>query len=126
MSKIAFATIAATMMSAAALSTPAAAAGDPAKGAIVYNQCKVCHVTDKGVNRVGPSLHGVVGRKAGTVPGYKYSVANKNSGLIWTVAQLDTYLAAPQKVIKGTKMAFAGLKKPEDRANVIAFLATKK
>ncbi len=126
MTKIAFATIAAATLSAAALSTPAFAAGDAAKGAIVFNQCKVCHVVDKGVNRVGPSLHGVVGRKAGTVPGYTYSAANKNSGLIWTVAQLDTYLAAPQKVIKGTKMAFAGLKKPEDRANVIAFLATKK
>ncbi|PZN96100.1 MAG: hypothetical protein DCF31_04800 [Alphaproteobacteria bacterium] len=126
MTKIAFATIAAAAVSVATLSTPAAAAGDAAKGAVVFNQCKVCHVTDKGVNRVGPSLHGVVGRKAGTVPGYTYSAANKNSGLTWTVAQLDTYLAAPQKVIKGTKMAFAGLKKPEDRANVIAFLATKK
>ncbi len=126
MTKFAFATIAAAMVSAAALSTPAAAAGDAAKGAIVFNQCKVCHVTDKGVNRVGPSLFGVVGRKAGTVPGYTYSAANKNSGLTWTEAQLNTYLEAPQKVVKGTKMAFAGLKKPEDRANVIAFLATKK
>ncbi len=126
MTKIAFATIAAAVVSVATLSTPAAAAGDAAKGAVVFNQCKVCHVTDKGVNRVGPSLFGVVGRKAGTVPGYNYSAANKNSGLIWTAAQLDPYLAAPQKVVKGTKMAFAGLKKPEDRANVIAFLATKK
>ncbi|WP_426165551.1 c-type cytochrome [Sandarakinorhabdus sp. DWP1-3-1] len=126
MTKIAFATIAAAAVSVATMSTPAAAAGDPVKGAAVFNQCKVCHVTDKGVNRVGPSLFGVVGRKAGTVPGYTYSAANKNSGLTWTVAQLDAYLAAPQKVVKGTKMAFAGLKKPEDRANVIAFLATKK
>lgn len=124
MTKTVFAIAAA--ISVGALSAPAMAAGDAAKGAIVFNQCKACHVVDKGVNRVGPSLHGVVGRKAGTVAGYKYSKANKESGLLWTVAQLNTYLEAPQKVVKGTKMAFAGLKKPEDRANVIAFLATKK
>ncbi len=123
MTKTVFAIVA---LSVATLSAPAMAAGDAAKGAIVFNQCKTCHVVDKGVNRVGPSLYGVVGRKAGTVAGYTYSKANKESGLIWTAAQLDPYLAAPQKVVKGTKMAFAGLKKPEDRANVIAFLATKK
>jgi cytochrome c len=123
MTKTVFAIVA---LSVATLSAPAMAAGDAVKGAIVFNQCKTCHVTDKGVNRVGPSLHGVVGRKAGTVAKYTYSKANKESGLIWTAAKLDEYLAAPQKVVKGTKMAFAGLKKPEDRANVIAFLATKK
>jgi cytochrome c len=123
MTKTVFAIVA---LSVATLSAPAFAAGDAAKGAIVFNQCKVCHVTDKGVNRVGPSLAGVVGRKAGTVPGYSYSKANKESGIIWTPEKLNAYLEAPQKVVKGTKMAFAGLKKPEDRANVIAFLATKK
>ena len=123
MTKTVFALIA---LSVATLSAPALAAGDAAKGAIVFNQCKTCHVTDKGVNRVGPSLHGVVGRKSGTVAGYTYSKANKESGLIWTPEKLNAYLEAPQKLVKGTKMAFAGLKKPEDRANVIAFLATKK
>ena len=123
MTKTVFAIIA---LSVATLSAPALAAGDAAKGAIVFNQCKTCHVTDKGVNRVGPSLHGVVGRKSGTVAGYTYSKANKESGLIWTPEKLNAYLEAPQKLVKGTKMAFAGLKKPEDRANVIAFLATKK
>ena len=123
MTKTVFAIVA---LSVATLSAPAMAAGDAAKGAIVFNQCKTCHVVDKGVNRVGPSLYGVVGRKAGTVAKYTYSKANKESGLMWTAAKLDEYLAAPQKVVKGTKMAFAGLKKPEDRANVIAFLATKK
>ena len=133
MSKIAFATIAAAAVSLAtqaAAALPQAAgpvpAGDATKGAVVFNQCKVCHVVDKGVNRVGPSLYGVVGRHSGTAPGYTYSAANKNSGLVWTAAELFKYLEAPQKVIPGTKMAFAGLKKPEDRANVIAFLATKK
>lgn len=123
MTKTVFAIAAA--ISVGVLSAPAMAAGDAAKGAIVFNQCKVCHVAEKGVNRVGPSLWGVVGRKSGSVVGYNYSKANKESGLIWTVAQLNTYLEAPQKVVKGTKMAFAGLKKPEDRANVIAFLKTK-
>ena len=123
MTKTVFAIAAA--ISVGVRSAPAMAAGDAATGAIVFNQCKVCHVAEKGVNRVGPSLWGVVGRKSGSVVGYNYSKANKESGLIWTVAQLDTYLEAPQKVVKGTKMAFAGLKKPEDRANVIAFLKTK-
>jgi cytochrome c len=130
MAKTLFVSTAAAIIAAALVPAAAGAqampAGDAVKGAVVFNQCKVCHVVDKGVNRVGPSLHGVVGRKAGTVPGYTYSAANKNSGLTWTPAQLFAYLEAPQKVVKGTKMAFAGLKKPEDRANVIAFLATKK
>ncbi|KAB7646177.1 c-type cytochrome [Polymorphobacter fuscus] len=120
----------AAAVAAGVVSMPAFAqampAGNAAAGEKVFAQCKTCHVTDKGVNRVGPSLFGVVGRKAGTVPGYKYSAANLKSGLTWTPAQLNTYLEAPQKVIKGTKMAFGGLKKPQDRADVIAFLATKK
>ena len=101
-------------------------AGNAAAGEKVFIQCKTCHVVDKGVNRVGPSLHGVVGRKASTVPGYTYSAANKKSGLVWTAPVLFKYLEAPQKMVPGTKMAYAGLKKPQDRANVIAYLATKK
>jgi cytochrome c len=115
-------------VAAATLSTAAAAqmpAGNAANGAKVFNQCKVCHVTDKGVNRVGPSLAGVVGRKSGTVPGFKYSPANQKSGVVWTEAVLFKYLEAPAKFMPGTKMAFAGLKKPQDRADVIAFLKTK-
>ena len=99
--------------------------GDAAAGEKVFNQCKTCHVAEKGVNRVGPSLWGVIGRPAGSIEGFKYSPANKNSGLVWTPEQMFTYLEAPQKVIKGTYMAFAGLKKPQDRADVIAYLKTK-
>ena len=99
--------------------------GNAANGAKVFNQCKVCHVTDKGVNRVGPSLGGVVGRKSGSVAGYKYSAANLKAALTWNEATLFKYLEAPQKLVPGTKMAFAGLKKPQDRADVIAFLKTK-
>jgi cytochrome c len=105
--------------------TLASLTGDPAKGEKVFGQCKTCHVAEKGVNRVGPSLWGVVGRPAGSIEGFKYSPANKNSGLVWTPEQLFTYLEAPQKVIKGTYMAFAGLKNPQDRADVIAYLKTK-
>jgi cytochrome c len=133
MSKTGFLTIAATAFAAAALApaqaapAPAAAvpAGDAVHGAVVFNQCKVCHVADKGVNRIGPSLWAVVGRKSGSIAGYTYSAANKNSGITWTADKLFVYLEAPQKLVPGTKMAFAGLKNPKDRADVIAFLKTK-
>lgn len=117
----------ATTNAAASAATPVAYAsltGDPAAGEKIFLQCKACHVLEEGVNRVGPSLHGIIGRPAGQVPGYNYSPANKNSGLTWTEEQLFTYLEAPQKTIPGTKMAFAGLKQPQDRANVIAYLKT--
>lgn len=100
--------------------------GDAVAGAKTFVQCKACHVTTAGVNRIGPSLHAVVGRKAGIIPGYAYSAANKGSGLVWTEAELFTYLEAPRKVVPGTKMSYAGLKAPQDRANVIAYLKTQK
>jgi len=114
----------------AAQATPAAVSytsltGDAAKGEKVFAQCKACHVAEEGKNRVGPSLYAVVGRTAGTVPGYNYSKANKESGVTWTEDVLYTYLEAPQKFMPGTKMAFGGLKVPQDRADVIAYLKTK-
>jgi cytochrome c len=105
--------------------TLASLTGDAAKGEKVFAQCKACHVAEPNVNRVGPSLHGVVGRKAGTVAGFNYSNANKSSGVTWSEDVLFTYLEAPQKFMPGTRMAFAGLKKPQDRADVIAYLKTK-
>lgn len=96
--------------------------GDPVAGKKVFAQCMACHVVQAGVNRVGPSLHGVIGRKAGAVEGFRYSDANKNSGLTWTEQELFTYLENPRGVVPGTIMAFAGLRKPEDRANVIAYI----
>ncbi len=101
------------------------AEGDPAKGKKVFNKCKACHFVDKEKNKVGPYLKGVVGRKAAAVEGFKYSKAMQAKaaeGLVWTEENLDKYLAAPKKFIPGNKMAFAGLKKAEDRANVIAYL----
>lgn len=105
--------------------TLASLTGDAAKGEKVFAQCKACHVAEPNVNRVGPSLHGVVGRKAGTVAGFNYSNANKSSGVTWSEDVLFTYLEAPQKFMPGTRMAFAGLKNPQDRADVIAYLKTK-
>lgn len=104
----------------------APAAGDPAAGEKVFNQCKACHTVQAGQNRVGPSLHGVVGRKAGQVEGFKYSDALKSANVTWTPENIDKYLADPKGFIPGNKMAFAGLKKPEDRANVIAYLSQQK
>ena len=112
-------------VAAPAAVTLASLTGDATKGEKVFAQCKTCHVAEKGVNRVGPSLWAVIDRKAGSIEGFKYSPANKNSGLVWTPDQLFTYLAAPQKTVPGTYMAFAGLKNPQDRADVIAFLKTK-
>lgn len=106
---------------------PAHAEGDAEAGAKVFNQCKACHDVEKGVNKVGPTLKGVIGRKAGSVADYKYSeamAAKGAEGLVWTEENLITYLANPKAFVPKTKMAFAGLKKPEDEVNLIAFLKT--
>ena len=105
--------------------TLASLTGDAAAGEKVFGQCKTCHVAEKGVNRVGPSLWGVVGRHSGIAPGYKYSAANLKSNVVWNEATMYKYLEAPMKFMPGTKMSFAGLKKPQDRADVIAYLKTK-
>jgi len=100
----------------------AQADGDAAKGKKVFNKCRACHTLEAGKNRVGPSLHGIIGRAAGTAEGFKYSDAMKNSGITWDEASLDTYLKDPKKMVPGTKMVFAGLKKEDDIENLIAYL----
>lgn len=109
------------------VAAPAAFAqeGDPANGEKVFKRCQACHVVDKEQNRVGPHLVGIMGRKAGAVEGYKYSeamLAKAEEGLVWTPETLDQYLADPKGYIPKNKMAFAGLKKEEERADVIAYL----
>ncbi|MEK6638974.1 MAG: cytochrome c family protein [Pseudomonadota bacterium] len=99
--------------------------GDPVAGEKIFGQCKACHQLVEGKNGVGPSLHGIIGRTAGQTVGFNYSAANKSSGVVWKEEAMFEYLEAPQKFMKGTKMAFAGLKKPQDRADVIAYLKTK-
>ncbi|WP_379920588.1 c-type cytochrome [Erythrobacter sp. R86502] len=111
---------------------PAAAAGekleyasfttDAAAGEQVFAACRTCHVFDEGVNRVGPSLHKVVGRPSGSVPGFNYSDANKNSGVTWTPDVLFEYLEDPKGFMPGTKMAFPGVKDAQKRANLVAYL----
>ena len=81
-----------------------------------------CHSTKAGVNNVGPSLHGIIGRRAGSVANFTYSSANKSSGVVWTEQELYTYLESPQKTIPGTYMTFLGVKDPQKRADVIAYL----
>lgn len=102
-----------------------ALAGDAAAGETVFNQkCKVCHKIGEGAtNFVGPELNGLIGRKTGSVEGYTYSDANKDSGITWDEAKLNDYLKNPKGVIPGTKMIFAGLPKDSDRDNLIAFLS---
>ncbi len=103
------------------------AAGDAAKGGKVFKKCKACHTLIVGKHKIGPSLNGVIGRQAGTADGYKYSkamTAYGSSGVVWDQDSLDIYLEAPRKVVKGTKMAFPGLKKPQDREDVIAHIMT--
>ncbi|MEO0624048.1 MAG: cytochrome c family protein [Pseudomonadota bacterium] len=102
----------------------AAQAGDAAKGEKVFRKCKACHVVDKEQNKVGPHLVGIVDRSVASVEGYKYSKAMVawGEGKTWDEETLAEYLAAPKKVVKGTKMAFGGLRKEADLANVIAYL----
>jgi len=108
-----------------AASANAAVAGDAVAGKKLFKlQCATCHSAAEGKNAVGPSLFNVVGRKAGTVPGFVYSETNRNSGLVWDEATLDTYVSKPKSVVGRNKMTFAGVKNATDRANVIAYLET--
>jgi len=108
--------------------TPVLAAGDADAGATVFKKCMACHAVGEGAtNKVGPQLNDVFGRTAGTAPDYKYSKAMIEAGaggLVWTEESLQPYLRKPKHVVPGTKMAFAGLPKEEDEANLIAYLLT--
>ena len=102
--------------------TYASFTGDAAAGEKVFAACRTCHVFDEGVNRVGPSLYKVVGRKSGSVAGFNYSDANKNSGITWTPDVLFDYLKDPKAYVPGTKMAFPGVKDDQKRADLVAYL----
>ena len=96
--------------------------GDADKGKKVFNKCKACHTLEAGQNRVGPSLHGIFGRAAGTVEGFKYSDAMMSSGITWDEDSLEIYLQDPKAKVPGTKMVFAGLKKEDDIEDLLAYL----
>ncbi len=99
--------------------------GDAEAGAAIFKKCATCHVVDSDKNKVGPSLKGLFGRTAGTHPDYKYSSAMKEAGeggLVWDETTLRDYLHNPKAKVKGTKMAFAGVKKDDEITNLIAYL----
>jgi len=107
--------------------TTAAHAADATKGKAVFQaQCAMCHQVKPKALGIGPSLAGVVGRKAGTLPGFAYSPAMKTFAKPWTPALLGTYIAAPMKGVPGNRMPYAGLADAAKRADLIAYLATLK
>lgn len=116
--------------SPAAKPEPAAAdagpAGNAANGEKLFVQCRICHSVEPGRNGLGPSLHDIVGRPAAQVAGFNFSPAMKDSGLTWDAATLSDYLRAPMRKVPGTKMAYAGMANDQNRADLIAYLATLK
>jgi cytochrome c len=108
------------------LSSAAFAEGDPAKGQMAFRKCQACHTLD-GKNRVGPTLAGIVGRRVASVENFRYSAAMTGyaeDGKVWDAEHLAQFLTAPKATVSGTSMAFAGIKKPEELADLIAFLKT--
>lgn len=101
---------------------PASADGKAEEGKKVFNQCKACHSIEAGKNGVGPSLKGVVGRKSGSVEGFKYSDPMKSANIVWSEENLAKYLHKPKEFIPGNKMVFVGLKKESQIEDVIAYL----
>jgi len=108
-----------------ASSADAATGGDSVHGAQIYQRCQLCHSIERDL--VGPRHAGLFGRKAGSIIGYPYSSAMKNSGITWSEDTLNQFLSGPQAYVPGTRMTFTGLPNEQDRADVIAYLkeATK-
>lgn len=103
-------------------STSVFADGDAAKGKRVFNKCKTCHTLKEGRRKIGPHLQCIIGKPAGTVEGFKYSKAMAASGLTWDKETLSKYLVKPKDLVKGTKMTFAGIRKPQQIEDVIAYI----
>jgi cytochrome c len=105
----------------------ARADGDAARGEKKFEECATCHALMEGQNGVGPSLHGLFGRKAADIANFRYSAPMKRSDITWTAKTLDEFIADPQKVVAGNRMPYSGLPDPSDRADLIAYLekATK-
>jgi len=108
----------------AAPQEPARKGADNESGQLTFNNaCRTCHTTKEGDNRLGPNLHNVIGRKAGSLPSYSYSSAMKDSKFVWDKEKLDRFIAKPDEVVPGNNMKpYGGLTSAEDRAKVIAFL----
>ena len=105
--------------------TTTALAADPAAGQRIFQtQCGICHAVVAGQNRIGPTLFGVVGRKAGSVPNFHYTADHKKLDLTWDAANLDKYLTNPRAMVPDTSMVYAGLKDDAQRADLVAYLET--
>ena len=123
-----------TISLCAVLGIPSATVGqsmpsapDPVRGARMFLQCRACHtVTPGGANIVGPNLAGIFEAKAATRPGYVYSSALTQSGLVWTVPALDRFLTRPNQAVRGNKMVYAGMPDARSRSDVVAYLKTLK
>lgn len=120
--------LASTILAIATVVSLPANAQDAAAGEGVFKRvCSTCHnATVEGPRKLGPTMHGVVGRKAASVEGFRYSTAKRDADLAWTPEKLSAYLLNPREFMPGTTMAYAGLKSDTDRANVIAYLQTLK
>lgn len=117
--------LAAAAWAIGSLATTARAEDQAELGEHIFKaRCSICHSSEPGHNKTGPSLFHVIGRPAGSVPDFSYSDANRQSGIVWDLASLDRYLTAPQAMVPGTRMAFPGLKDDQQRAAVIAYLKT--
>jgi cytochrome c len=119
--------ISATFAAACLLASAAShAQGDPKRGEKAFDECRACHSTDAGTNVVGPSLRGVIGRKAGALDDFRYSPAFKRSDITWNRQSIDAFLADPQKVIPANRMPFSGMADAKNRADIIEYLQTLK
>ena len=107
---------------ALAAGSAAGAGGDRARGEQLYSRCAACHALD--YDRVGPRHCGLIGRRAGSVPGFEYSPAMRRSGLVWNTQTLNRFLADPPKAVPGTTMTYAGVGEPQERADLIAYLSS--
>ncbi len=119
-------TVGVTAAALLVFTTMAVAGGDPVAGKRLAMKCSTCHSFEAGKIKIGPSLFGVVGRKAGTMPKFSYSKAMKDSNVVWTPEKLDEYLSGPKSLVLGNHMGFAGLSQESSRANIIAYLETLK
>lgn len=102
--------------------TALAQQGDAKRGQKVFEACRACHAADGATNQVGPSLRGVVGRKAAALEDFRYSPAMKRSGITWNAQSLDAFIADPQKTVPANRMPFDGVPDARDRADLIAYL----
>lgn len=105
------------------IAAPLAHAADPVQGKRQFAPCSACHTVDAGgPDKIGPNLHGVFGRTAGTKPGYAYSNAMKKAGFVWDEAKIAAYITKPQGLVPGNKMSFPGVVKDDVRDNIVAYL----